>query len=696
MDYSKLTTKEKIELLNKAKDAYYNSDKEILSDAEFDELEKEVGLENKNYVGSAAGNYEIKHSIPMGSLSKTQVKEEKSGEVNWKVVAADIESYLKKSNGISYYETTPKLDGASFSVEFTNKNGKAFCKSVSTRGNGQYGTDIMHWFKPILTTKYWSKIDDAVCKLCNENSTDVLTIRGEILIPITDFNNKYSHEYVNPRAFVSGMLGIKYGDATAEKLAQGADLHFVCYDYRLIQDGKYTELSWMNPYDRTYNLLKPYLNNIGELPDSEYCKVYKFNGKITVADIMDIYGYYDEYRNNITKYALDGVVFKPNCTARKYNVDRPRPVDCVAMKFIPMINITKIVDIQWAVKKTGEYFPTAIVEPIIMPDGKKITRASLHNYDWIINNKTGIGSVVRISLAGDIIPFVYEVLETVDTDDNIALPDDGYIKVDNNSGAKHYMKNFTEEEEQKNKFLSSCSVLNINNIGPSSAEMLFDTLVEDNNDIDNIIYAMNDKAYKYIYDTLGTGKSIQNIVNSLQQYATCITIVDIIKSFCFKTCGDKAAEVCARIMSGLPYSTASLPLISYEWATNPSSRNYYLVKNAMELLDVDYLDEDNDDSDIEVTYVILTGSPEVCSKYKTKGQFLQAHPEFKETTSWKEVQMLITDSLESNSGKMQKARKADIPIRTYGDFENNTPRQSEQKHESNTYDFNKHIQDALF
>ena len=76
MDYSKLTTKEKIELLNKAKDAYYNSYKEILSDAEFDELEKEVGLENKNYIGSAAGNYEIKHSIPMGSLSKTQVKEE--------------------------------------------------------------------------------------------------------------------------------------------------------------------------------------------------------------------------------------------------------------------------------------------------------------------------------------------------------------------------------------------------------------------------------------------------------------------------------------------------------------------------------------------------------------------------------------------------------------------------------------------
>jgi hypothetical protein len=58
--------------------------------------------------------------------------------------------------------------------------------------------------------------------------------------------------------------------------------------------------------------------------------------------------------------------------------------------------------------------------------------------------------------------------------------------------------------------------------------------------------------------------------------------------------------------------------------------------------------------------------------------------------------MLITDSLESNSGKMKKAKKADIPIRTYGDFENNTSQQSEHKHESNTYDFNKHIQDALF
>lgn len=680
-DIKKLSKSEKTILLNKAKDAYYNTGEELLDDATYDALEKELSLENKNYVGSQSGNYDVKHAFIMGSLAKTQVKEQRDGSVNWEECAEKINSFLSKSRGTSFYETTPKLDGCSFSAEFKNVDGHAFCETVATRGNGQYGTDIKHWFNPMLKTDYWSKIDDAVAKLCEENSDDILCIRGEVLVPQSSFSQKYSDNYVNPRAFAAGMLGIKYEDANEEKLMQGSDLHFVCYDYRLYSNGKYTELSWMNPNDSTYSKLSPYLNHIGELPDKRFCQVHEYAGNFSVEELEEIYDDYDNYRQTESEYALDGIVFKPQASARRYNEDRPRPVDCIAMKFMPMINSTEIIDIEWNVKKTGEYFPKAIVKPIIMPDGKRISRASLHNYDWILKNGTGIGAKVRVSLAGDIIPFVYEVIETADTD-NINLPDDTYVKIDPNSGAKHLMKSFSENEEQKNKFLSSCIVLNINTIGPAAANMLFDNLIEYYPDLDNIIQLMNDDAYNLIYETLGNAKSIKNIVDNLKKFAEHITLVDVIKSYCFKNCGNKASEVCARIISGLSYSTNSLPRESYEWALNKSSKEYYLVNKAIEDLDIE-LDEEDEIDPNDVTFVILTGDPSDCSKYQTKAKFMQAHPNLKETTSWKEVQILITNDLESKTGKMQKALKMGIDIKTYADFD--------EINEQNLFDFNSHI-----
>ena len=137
-----LSLEQKRDLFNRAKDAYYNGE-EIISDADYDQLEKELGLENKSYIGSKKGNYTQKHSFIMGSLAKVQIKEDKkTGEVNWEAAAEKITKYLNKSKGTTVYETTPKLDGCSFSLEFKNDNNEAVLISCSTRGDGAYGTDI--------------------------------------------------------------------------------------------------------------------------------------------------------------------------------------------------------------------------------------------------------------------------------------------------------------------------------------------------------------------------------------------------------------------------------------------------------------------------------------------------------------------------------------------------------------------------
>lgn len=117
-------SKEYVEgLLDIAKDYYYNTGNELIDDAMYDELESFAGLENKNYVGSKSNakhaNYTVKHSFIMGSLSKIQIKEDKkTGTVDWDTYAGEFEKYFDKASGCRYFETTPKLDGCSFSAEF--------------------------------------------------------------------------------------------------------------------------------------------------------------------------------------------------------------------------------------------------------------------------------------------------------------------------------------------------------------------------------------------------------------------------------------------------------------------------------------------------------------------------------------------------------------------------------------------------
>lgn len=672
MDFKKLNKEQLLNLYDKAKEAYYNGE-EIMSDAEFDKLEAYLGLENKGYVGTRKNSsFTCKHSFGMGSLSKVQIKEDrKTHEINWDEAAAKISRFLNKSQGTSVYETTPKLDGCSFSAEFININDKAVLKQVATRGDHEYGKDLRKLFEIHVKKypQYWSKIDDAVAALCEVDSDEIFCIRGEILIDANVFKEQHSNTFTNPRSFVSGVTNTKWNDNDKVLAANAESLHWVCYDYRTVDEtGVFTELSWMNPSDSTYSMLSPYLNHIGQLPDKEYCQIHEFNGAITAEDIQEIYYDYEEYRNNKCPYALDGVVFKPAASNRVYN-EKDRPEDCVAMKFIPIDEATEITNIIWKVGKTGEYAPIAIFNPVIL-DGKKVTKASLHNYGYIMSEKVGIGSKVRIGLAGDIIPRIEEVVEHVDPTDNINQPEDAYVVADKKSGALHLMKNFEDNDRIKNQFMSSANVLNIPFVGPAAAESLWNSLHDQfASGLTNLLQLLRDDFdMDIIFDIFGNGKSVQNIVKSLQTFKQQITPEDVIESFCFKSCGRRASVLCAKILSGSQnYSTVSMPAVAYQWALNPDSVQYKEVMDMFNALNINITD--GTDSDTEQTGeripIIMTGDPSKCTEYATKKQWLDAHPEYVETSSWKSCKILFTNDLQSTTGKMAKAAKAGIPVKLY-------------------------------
>ena len=105
-----MNKKEKLELYYRAKEAYYNG-QEIMTDFEFDQLEKELGLENKAQVGARHNpSYTIVHPFIMGSLSKVQIHKDKEGNIDWRKYFTEAAKYFGRQEVI----VTPKFDGCSF------------------------------------------------------------------------------------------------------------------------------------------------------------------------------------------------------------------------------------------------------------------------------------------------------------------------------------------------------------------------------------------------------------------------------------------------------------------------------------------------------------------------------------------------------------------------------------------------------
>ena len=582
----------------------------------------------------------------MGSLSKVQIKEATDGKIHFEDYIGDINKYLKRNNAKSYI-VTPKYDGCSFEVNIIaseDVTGKISQNTVfiSSRGDGEWGKDLnKHLINKVLPD----------INVLNKQIPGCYVFRGEVLIDKFIFETKYS-EFVNPRSFVSGLLNRDYSDDPKFQEMLN-DLSVVIYDIKIMDDHKnWIDRDWIS-YD---------------YPD-------KPQFYFTIEDLQSpllegLYNRFEQYRNEDCPFALDGIVFKPIVQYRENNLTEHRPKDCVAVKFAPMLQETEIIDIEWNVSnKTGEYTPVIIVNPVIM-DGKEITRASAYNYGYVIENKLSIGSKVILSLACDIIPFIYKITDTSCFDKNKICIDPTVGIVD----GVHLFKQLSEEDKIKNKFLASAEALNIPGIGPAAADTIFEYIKvecqgDDFFDIpakevpNNILYLTpND-----IDNALG-GKLGINAKKSFTEYLKKITLKDIIISCTFEMCGDKASEQIEKeIINPGDGDWFSLPRIAYEWVLNKDSEEYNQVKKIIDFIGFDIeqyriLREESKSIQDEQIPIIMTGEP---NDYLSKGDFLNHHPEYRNTGSWKEVKIVFTNSLDSNTGKMKKAREKGIEIRLY-------------------------------
>ncbi len=382
-DLIKKNYKEKIDQLNNYNKKYYNENLSEISDTEFDNLKKEIiNLENKySFLKSKKSpqiqvgfkpskNFKkITHKAPMLSLANAFTEED------LKNFEKKIFNFLNKKDSFEIeYSVEPKIDGISASLIY--KKGKLLFGL--SRGDGKEGEDI---------TTNLKTIDDIPKSIINKDFPDEIDIRGEVFIENRDFI-KLKEKFANPRNAASGSLRQKNPEDTKK-----IPLKFIAYTFGYEKGLK-------------VNLQSDYLK---KLKDWGF-KTNPLNKIISsTKNLMLNYIDLEKKRNNLN-FEIDGIVYKVNSfeiQKRLGNVSNA-PRWAIAHKFSANKAISKIIDIDIQIGRTGALTPVAKIKPVNI-GGVVVSNATLHNEDEIVRKDIRVGDQVVVERAGDVIPHIISV-----------------------------------------------------------------------------------------------------------------------------------------------------------------------------------------------------------------------------------------------------------------------------------------------
>jgi len=375
--------KKKIDLFKKYNKYYYEKNKPLIPDYEYDEFKKElISLElNNKFLNSKDSPNKVVGFKPSKNFNKVSHRVAMLSLAN----AFDVEDLYNfekkifnfldyKKNSSIAYTAEPKIDGISASL--TYKNGRLI-KGLS-RGDGKSGEDI---------TENLKTITDIPQLIISKDFPNDIDIRGEVFIQNSDFQN-ISDKFANARNAASGSLRQKNPSETKK-----IPLKFIAYTFGYI------------------NLMKiktqfDYLNKLKEwgFKTNPYNKLI-----IGVENLMKNYRYIEEIRGQLD-FDIDGIVYKINdlnLQKRLGNVANS-PRWAIAHKFSPNSGLSKILDIEIQIGRTGALTPVAKIKPINI-GGVVVSNATLHNEDEINRKDVRIGDTVKIERAGDVIPHIIEV-----------------------------------------------------------------------------------------------------------------------------------------------------------------------------------------------------------------------------------------------------------------------------------------------
>ena len=382
--------KQKIEELRKTlryhSDRYYNDDAPEIEDYEYDMMMRELkGLEEKypefdsadsptKRVGGKADNSfaSVEHTVRMESLQDAFSKEE----------IFDFDRRVKENVSDVNYVVEPKIDGLSVSLEYVN--GEFF--RGSTRGDGNVGEDVSGNLRVIHNIPL--KLNHAL---------PYIEVRGEVYMPKKSFDRVVDRQLINdekpfknPRNAAAGSLRQKDSEVAATR---GLDI-FV-FNIQQIEGKELTSHKESLDYlkELGFNTI-PYYERVDDI-ETAFEKVLQIGEK----------------RGEL-EFDIDGAVIKVDDFSEREQLGSTAkfPKWAVAFKYPPEEKQTEILDIEITVGRTGKLTPTAVLSPVHLA-GTTVSRATLHNQDFINEKGVNIGDIVTVRKAGDIIPEVLCVNE---------------------------------------------------------------------------------------------------------------------------------------------------------------------------------------------------------------------------------------------------------------------------------------------
>ncbi|WP_075619202.1 NAD-dependent DNA ligase LigA [Paenisporosarcina indica] len=378
--------KELNQLLHDTGYAYYVLDQPLVPDAVYDQYLKElIGIETEfpdlifadsptQRVGGMIlqGFQKVTHTFPMLSLSNAFGREDLD----------DFDRRIRASIGDDFsYVCELKIDGLAISLSYENG---LFVRGA-TRGDGRVGEDITENLKTIRSIPLRLK------------KPITLEVRGEAYMPKKSFltlnEQRMANEeekFANPRNAAAGSLR-----QLDPKIAASRNLSI--FVYAIGGDGEAYQLD-------SHGQALDYLDDLGFQTNKE---------RQTCHSIDEVQAYIEKWtteRPNLP-YEIDGIVIKVNryLHQQELGFTAKSPRWATAYKFPAEEVVTKLLNIELTVGRTGVLTPTAILEPVLVA-GTTVGRASLHNEDLIREKDIRIGDTVIIRKAGDIIPEVVAVV----------------------------------------------------------------------------------------------------------------------------------------------------------------------------------------------------------------------------------------------------------------------------------------------
>ena len=346
-----ILTEDELATMIRAANAHYYNKQALLTDSQYDILKEFVEdkyPDNKVLEEIGAPVVRAKVTLPVALPSMDKIKPDTKKLAKW----------MLKYKGP--YVISGKLDGASGLYDTEGDAPRLY-----TRGNGKIGQDISNMV-PYL--RGLPKIKDVL-------------IRGEIIMSKEIFDKKYSKEYANPRSATIGIL-----PPTRANPAKYRDLEYVAYE--VIRPR-------MKPSKQMAFLEKKKCITV------IHKKVSKLSNEMLSELLID-------WRSSYT-YQVDGVIVADD---KMYLRTSKNPKHAFAFKMVlsDQMAEAKVVDVLWSPSKDGLLKPKIQIEPIHL-GGTRIEFATAFNADFVQKNKIGIGAIVRMVRAGDVIPNILKVIE---------------------------------------------------------------------------------------------------------------------------------------------------------------------------------------------------------------------------------------------------------------------------------------------